>query len=96
MSQIIDNNGRIYESIRDFCRKTGCGRRHVMAQISIEENTQIKLEELRRGSMNNKTLIVRPRQPLQIEFLQLIAERYSEEELKSRNVVLHQINNVFS
>ena len=82
MSQIIDNNGRIYESIRDFCRKTGCGRRHVMAQISDRGEYSNKTRGIKAWVYEPKDSHSAPTPTSTDRVLQLIAERYSEEELK--------------
>jgi predicted phosphodiesterase len=83
MSQIVDNKGNVYESIRDFCRKTGCGRRHVLKQLNDK------------GVYCNTTRGITARKCIDADIkydvcsdatnnklLQQIAERYSPEELK--------------
>lgn len=82
MSQIIDNNGRIYESIRDFCRKTGCGRRHVMTQIKERGVYTNKTRGLKAWVYEQQDSHSAPTPTSTDRVLQLIAERYSEEELK--------------
>ena len=82
--RVIDQEGRIYDSIRAFCRERRCSRSHVMEQINgrgIYKNKAkgitltyydepvTQSEHQADVSPNNKVL-------------QLIAERYSEEELR--------------
>lgn len=82
MSKLIDNNGVIYKSIRDFVRKTGCGRRHVMAQIKERGVYTNKTRGLKAWVYDQKDSHSVPTPTSTDRVLQLIAERYSEEELK--------------
>ena len=82
MSKLIDNNGVIYKSIRDFVRKTGCGRRHVMAQIKERGVYTNKTRGLKAWVYEPKDSHSAPTPTSTDRVLQLIAERYSEEELK--------------
>lgn len=82
MSKLIDNNGVIYKSIRDFVRKTGCGRRHVMAQIKERGVYTNKTRGLKAWVYDPKDSHSAPTPTSTDRVLKLIAERYSEEELK--------------
>ena len=82
MSKIIDNNGVIYQSIRDFVRKTGCGRRHVMDQIRDRGVYTNKTRGLKAWVYEPKDSHSAPTLTSADRVLKLIVERYSEEELK--------------
>lgn len=90
--KVIDNNGVVYDSMRDFCRKTGLCRswvqeklkedgfyenptRGIRVQFIEEEPDEIAFEE-------EKPIIAHPMRDKSSKFLQLIAERYSEDELR--------------
>lgn len=82
MSKLIDNNGVVYESIRDFCRKTGCGRRHVTSQISNVGQYYNRARDIRAWVYNQTDNCEKSSSTATDKVLQLIAERYSEEELR--------------
>lgn len=79
--RVIDQEGRIYDSIRAFCRERGCARSHVKEQLHangvyVNKTKGITLRvydepicECQDTSQNSR-------------LLQIIAERYSEDELK--------------
>lgn len=90
--QVIDNNGVIYSSIREFCRRTGVNRSFVQEKMKANgyyENISrgLKLYPYLKGecfpNINRDECRAKNKSDANTNtLLQLIAERYSEDELK--------------
>ena len=102
--KLVDQNGKIYESIRAFCRENKCARSHFWEQFKknncYENATKcIKAWEYTKDDESLKTSSVVSAENNRL--LQAIAERYSEEELRllskghgleDRNLTFPKIN----